>query len=416
MVHEGKVRSSLLAFAAVAALAGCGEVVVVPPEDVVAPPEDTTAPPEDTTAPPEDTTAPPDVTSEACIDGVALSLFAHPGRDVNSLLPTEREGFIAIGAPDDGGVVELDDSGNVVWSAVPLAGGFLKAGARTGDGGLVVVGQQWDTSSPSGQGLWLGRLDGAGALRAAHSLGPTHFMAHADIELLQHPNGGYVLSTHDSQMDGESPRLVLLRLDDDGQLVHRRATPLAPGSAIAAGWSRGSAALLPGGDVVQLTAHGAYLRIVRSTEQTEPVFDRVLEEVGEAWPQDIAVLPDGRMAIVALSHDSLDRSHVILLDAGGSVLWHETYEPELDNQLNALAYDPSTDLLHLAGATRGTDGGTQRMWLLSVTTEGALRWEYEGDVGTPTLMNTIAALPGGGFAAAGFGDFSYVVVRPDACP
>ncbi|WP_437877158.1 hypothetical protein [Sorangium sp. So ce513] len=370
-------------------------------------------PPEDATAPPEDVITPPGVTSEACIDGFALSLFALSGRDANALLPTEREGFIAIGAPDDGGVAELDDAGNVVWSAVPLAGGFLKTGARTADGGLVVVGQQRDPSSPSGEALWLGRLDGAGALGAAHSLGPTHFMAHADIELLQHPHGGYVLSTHDSQMDGESPRLVLLRLDDDGQLVHRRATPLAPGSPIAAGWSRGSAALLPGGDVVQLTAHGAYLRIVRSTELTEPVFDRVLEEAGEAWPQDIAVLPDGRMAIVALS---LDRNHVILLDPEGSVLWHETYEPELDNELNAIAYDPSADLLHLAGTTRGTDGGTQRMWLLSVTTDGALRWEYEGDVGTPTMMNTITALPGGGFAAAGFADFAYAVVRPDACP
>jgi hypothetical protein len=275
------------------------------------------------------------------------------------------------------------------------------------------VGQTIDPLSPSGKGLWFSRVDGAGELRAGHALGPTHFMAGVDIELLPHPAGGYVLSTHDSQMDGAEPRLILLRLDGDGQLVRRRVMPLAPGSEVGLNWSRGGVALLPGGDVVQLSAHGAYLRVVRSTEQTEPVFDRVLEEVGVAWPQDIAVLPDGRIAIVALSPQ---HSHVILLDAEGSVLWQKTYAPELDTELHALAYDPSTGLLHLAGATRGTDGGTQRMWLLSVDTDGALRWEYEGEVGTPSAINSVVALPGGGFAAAGFHDFFYAVVRPDACP
>ncbi|HTN85602.1 MAG TPA: hypothetical protein VL242_18010, partial [Sorangium sp.] len=345
--------------------------------------------------------------------GVAVSLFTPSGLDANWLLPAGGEGFIAIGAPDNGGVAELDDAGNVVWSAVPLAGGFLHTGALTSDGGVVVVGQTHDPSSPSSKGLWFGRLDGAGELRAAHALGPTHYMAWVDIELLPHPDGGYVLSTHDSQLDGAEPRLLLLRLDDDGQLVRQRVTPLAPGSEVGQNWSRGGVALLPGGDVVQLSAHGAYLRVVRSTGQTEPVFDRVLEEVGEAWPQDIAALPDGRIAIVALSRE---QSRLILLDAEGRVLWQKTYEPELDTALNALAYDPSAGLLHLAGATRGTDGGTQRMWLLSVDTDGVLRWEYEGEVGTPSWINTVAALPGGGFAAAGFGDLSYAVVRPDACP
>ncbi|WP_437307502.1 hypothetical protein [Sorangium sp. So ce388] len=356
---------------------------------------------------------PAEAESEACLDGVTISLFTPSGLDANWLLPAEGEGFIAIGAPDNGGVAALDDAGNVVWSAVPLAGGFLHTGALTSDGGVVVVGQTHDPSSPSGEGLWFGRLDGAGELRAAHALGPTHYMAWVDIELLPHPDGGYVLSTHDSQLDGAEPRLVLLRLDDDGQLVRRRVTPLAPGSEVGQSWSRGGVALLPGGDVVQLSAHGAYLRVVRSTGQTEPVFDRALEEVGEAWPQDIAALPDGRIAVVALSHQ---QSRLILLDAEGRVLWQKTYEPELDTALNALAYDPSTGLLHLAGATRGADGGTQRMWLLSVDTDGVVRWEHEGEVGTPSGINTVAALPGGGFAAAGFGDFSYAVVRPDACP
>ncbi|WP_437730514.1 hypothetical protein [Sorangium sp. So ce1335] len=347
------------------------------------------------------------------MDGALVSLFAPPGLDANTLLPVEGERFIAIGAPQNGGVAELDDAGNVVWSSVPLPGGFLLTGARTEEGGLMVAGERHDPSSPSGKGLWLGRLDGAGALLAAHSLGPTHYMSGVEIELLQHPDGGYLLSTHDSQMDGEAPRLVLIRLDDEGQLVHRRETPLAEGSEVGYNWSHGAAALLPGGDVVQITAHDAHLRLIRSTEATEPVYDRVLEEIGTVWPQDIAVMPDGRIAIVALS---VGQNHVILLDAEGSVLWHRSYRPEFDTQLNAVTHDPSTGLLHLAGTTRGADGGTMRMWLLSVDTDGAVRWEHEGLVGTPSPINSVTALPGGGFAAAGFGEFAYAVVRPGACP
>ncbi|WP_437991410.1 hypothetical protein [Sorangium sp. So ce145] len=72
--------------------------------------------------------------------------------------------------------------------------------------------------------------------------------------------------------------------------------------------------------------------------------------------------------------------------------------------------------MHLGGRTRGTDGGTARTWLLSVDTEGELRWEFEGDVGTPGRFNAVMSLPGGGFMAAGFHDFVYAVVRPKACP
>ncbi|XXX78738.1 hypothetical protein WMF30_08175 [Sorangium sp. So ce134] len=344
---------------------------------------------------------------------MGVSFFASSGRDANWLLPVDEERIIAVGAPADGGVAELDGAGNTVWSATPLPGGFLKTGAMTEDGGLLVAGQVVDPTSPSGKGLWLGRLDGAGQLLAGRLLGPSAFNVHVDIELLPHPTGGYVLSTHDSEDEGEAPRLRLLRLDDAGEIVHERATPLAPGSAMPQSWSRGGAALLAGGDVVQLTAHAGYLRVVRSTEQTEPVFDRVLEDAGKAWPQDITALPDGRIAIAA---NSIGQSHAIMLDADGTVLWSRTYHPELDNELHAISYDPSTGLLHLAGTTRGTDGGTQRTWLLSVDTDGEMRWEYEGDVGTPTGINAVAALPGGGFAAAGFADFVYAVVRPEPCP
>ncbi|MDC0679034.1 hypothetical protein [Sorangium atrum] len=342
-----------------------------------------------------------------------MSFYAPSGMDADWLLPVDGERFIAVGAPANGGVAELDEAGNVVWSSTPLPGGFLKTGAKTQDGGLMVAGQVIDSTSPSGEGLWLGRLDGAGQLLESRQLGPSTFSVHVDIELLPHPTGGYVLSTHDSEAEGAAPRLRLVRLDDAGEIVHERFMPLAPGSAMPESWSRGGAALLPGGDVVQLTAHAGYLRVVRSTEQTAPVFDRVLEEVGGAWPQDIAALPDGRIAIAAIS---VGQSHVILLDADGTVIWARTYHPELDTELNAIAHDPSTGLLHLGGATRGADGGTLRTWLISVDTDGELRWEYEGDVGTPARINGVTLLPGGGFVATGFGDFVYAVVRPKACP
>ncbi|WP_437751598.1 hypothetical protein [Sorangium sp. So ce1389] len=342
-----------------------------------------------------------------------MSFFAPSGMDADWLLPVDGERFIAVGAPANGGVAELDEAGNVVWSSIPLPGGFLKTGAKTQDGGLMVAGQVNDSTSPSRSGLWLGRLDGAGQLLESRQLGPSAFSAHVDIELLPHPTGGYVLSTHDSEAQGAAPRLRLLRLDDAGEIAHERFMPLAPGSAMPESWSRGGAALLPGGDVVQLTAHAGYLRVVRSTEQTTPVFDRVLEEIGEAWPQDIAALPDGRIAIAA---NNIAQSHVILLDAEGAVLWDRIYHPELDNELHAISHDPSTGLLHLGGRTRGTDGGTVRTWLLSVDTDGELRWEFEGEVGTPGRFNGVTSLPGGGFVAAGFHDFVYAVVRPKTCP
>lgn len=417
MTQVGKIPGLLLALAA---FVGCSEVMVVPDEEPAlpaeegaVPAEEGAVPAEEGAVPAEEAAVPVDVVTESCMAGAIVSLFAPAGMDANALLPAGGDGFIAIGAPNNGGIAELDGAGNVVWSSVPLADGFLHTGAPTGDGGLMVAGQTYDPASPSGKGLWLGRLDGAGTLLASHSLGATHYMAGVDIELLQHPDGGYVLSTHESLMDGEAPQLVLLRLDDEGQLVHRRATPLSPGSEVGYNWSHGAAALLPGGDVVQLTADGAHVRMIRSNGATEPVLDRVLEEIGEVWPQDIAVLPDGRIAVVALS---VGHNHVILLDTEGSVLWHRTYRPERDTELSAVAHDPSTGLLHLAGTTRGADGGTQRMWLISVDTDGALRWEHEGAVGTPTGITTVTALPGGGFAAAGFGDFAYAVVRSDACP
>jgi hypothetical protein len=248
----------------------------------------------------------------------------------------------------------------------------------------VIAGQGHAPEYPSGRSLWLAEVGAGGDLLWEEVLGSLHYMAWVDIDVRIHPEGGLVVSGHDSLEDGASPSLITFRVDDAGQTVWSLSHELVPSdSPIAINWAMGAMDLLPSGDIVQLTSAGDGLRVVRTSAEGEVVWDQIYSTA--TWPQDLVALPDG--GILVLSMD-VDEAQLTRLDGDGGIEWEQRYHYGPNSNLSAMAWDPLSERLVAVGSTRGIDDGRdstwERSWILVLDGDGVVHWSHVGDPGSPS--------------------------------
>ena len=92
---------------------------------------------------------------------------------------------------------------------------------------------------------------------------------------------------------------------------------------------------------------------------------------GNHWPQDVIALPDGDVAVLALSKQ---KSVVARVNADDTIVWQRTYERKRDAEANVGVWDAERELLFLGGSARDSSG-TQMAWTLALDPAGDPRCE-----------------------------------------
>jgi hypothetical protein len=307
--------------------------------------------------------------ASACNDGQChawgvATLIHDSHRSSAEAIVGIEDGMVMAGSPSPYAVARLDEGAHTRWS-VELAHGFLKDVIHAPDGGFVVVAQDDSSEHDSGRALWLGRLSAAGELTWETTLGAAHSMAWMNGTALVHPEGGYVVSWHDSGAEGVDTGMRLARIDELGTQLWAVGFPLSAGSPTPDPETRGGVALLPGGDVLQLASEGRDLRLVRIGADGELVSDVVVTVA--ANPADLLVLPDG--GVLVLANSSIEAMLLEVEPDDGWVAMSHTLSLGEDRVLHGMEWDPVHEVLYLGGTARAE--GRDRPWTLVLDRDGS---------------------------------------------
>lgn len=328
------------------------------------------------------------------------------------------DGMLLGGAPTSDALTRLDASGQEVWSlelGTPGHDFIADIEAAPGDAAILAM-HRWDPAMPHEKQLWVGLVSAKGQLQWESVLGPAHYMANMEADIKVHPEGGYVVSWHSGE--DHSSVLELERIDDIGTPLWSTSRPLTADSMIAYHASNGAMDLLPNGDILQLTAQGDGLRLVRTAPNGDLVSDVAIPQP-RLMPQELTVLPDGR--VFALGNDSSRQSGVATLleiEPDGTIVATHEYSAGEDPFLTSMHWSDAAGLLLLSGTTRDAAVGRQRQWHLAVDPDGAETWSYfdEQDwIGDD--LNDVSATADEGFIATIHGSSLRVIeLTSVACP
>ncbi len=324
------------------------------------------------------------------------------GNSPMAVLP--RDGGYILGATPTNGELHFVDRDGVSQGTLEIDGMVAPEVtdlAPDGDG-FLVVGRAYDPIYSSDRELWVRAYTADGGVRWESVLGAAHSTAWARGEAMVHPDGGHIISWHDSLADGSGPTLRLARLDDLGTRLWQTTSPLVSGSSVGINWAQGSVGLLSDGDIVQLTSEADGLRLVRTDQSNgTTVTDAVIEDV-TAWPKDMVILPDDSILVLA---NTIDDAMLLEVTLEGTVLDRHEYANNTDPFLDAMVWDPSQELLFLGGEDRDASGRA-RPWTLIVDRFGAER-SNQIDIasGSYSAALDMVLMPGGGVLASRHGDF-----------
>jgi hypothetical protein len=142
---------------------------------------------------------------------------------------------------------------------------------------------------------------------------------------------------------------------------------------------------------------------------------------------DSASLPDGSLAITSTRSSG---AVLTMIAPDGSVKWEKVFGQGEFAEGQAVAYNAGRNELLLGGSYRGSNGGTQRTWIIATDLDGNQTWELvrepvdfdiDGNVASardnqgPGITD-IAVQPDGSFIATGqTSNLSYFVVSADDC-
>lgn len=340
--------------------------------------------------------------SDRCEDWGVKTFIHDSGRTSAEAVLGIEDGVVMGASPASGGMARLDTEGYTRWDVELLAPSLseVKDVIEAPDGGYVVVATAGSTMHESGVQLWVGGVSADGEPTWETVLGAASFFAWLKAEAFVHPEGGYVVSWHDSAAEGADPRMRLARIDEVGSPLWTVDYPLSAGSSVPTSSSRGGAGVLPEGDIVQVTAAGDDLRLVRTGADGMLVSDVVMDV--RASPMDLLVMPDGR--VLVLANDEVEAMVLEVEADDGWVADSDSYGLGEDRHLDELQWDPVHEVLYLGGTGRAE--GRERPWTLIVDAEGSEIASVIDEELTVGVALDASPLPTGGFVAARHGGAS----------
>lgn len=302
---------------------------------------------------------------------------------------TNDGGFIISGLGTGDGdanaqVIKLNSNGTVAWAK--RYGGlnldFAESIQQTADNGYIFTGY----TGSYGVGfsdLWLVKLDQTGSVEWQKAYAANVF--HYGTAVRQTSDGGYILTGHVGS-GSYVYDIWLLKIDSSGTIVWQK--------------NFGGAANEYGRDVIQ-TSDGGYI-LAGSTESTGAGgFDAWLLKLNSSgsviWqksyggPGDdeahaIVQTSDGRYAVAGITYSfgaGGGDAWLMLLDAGGSILWQKTYGG-LDEDSAASIQQLSDGKFLLAGYTYSFGQGQSDAWAMTL--------DAGGGVGSCSLIASSAAI------------------------
>lgn len=149
----------------------------------------------------------------------------------HSALVTSDGGFVVVGhiesySVDSPWIIRLDSSGDLIWQksyTSSVGGRVISAIIETEDSGFVATGY-YETTSGSGVGpdIWVLAIDSNGNISWSKAYGDQGFNTEYGYDVLQTPDGGYVVVGNANSYDSSAFDAIILRLDPSGNILWER--------------------------------------------------------------------------------------------------------------------------------------------------------------------------------------------------
>jgi len=350
---------------------------------------------------------------------VSENLFARALGDTSdevawSMTPTADGGYAVAGMTQSFGagdydilVVKLDSSGDLSWARTFGGPAYDDAVCviQTPDRGFVVGGTTYNSAAGdpdfSNPDLLVLRLDDGGNLSWARSFGGPGDDYFFSLALA--PAGGFVVTGQTFSFGAGSSDMLLMELDSSGNLSWARTFG---GAGVDLAYSvictaDGGCALA--GITESFGAGDRDFFLVKTDKSGNLSWARTFGGEGDDAAWSMTQAPDGGYVLAgrtesfgAGSYDFL----VLKLDKAGTLSWARTFGGEGDETANLVARAPDGGYA-VAGYTQSFGAGSSDMFMLKMDKSGTLSWartfgwwDHEG-------ASSVAVTPGRGYVLAG---------------
>ena len=335
---------------------------------------------------------------------------------------------------EDGWVVKLDASGDIVWSKNygGSAQDILKSGKQTADGGYVLLGYTYsdDIDIPTNKGekdFWVLKLDDSGGIIWSKTYGGSLIDNGYDIEVVP---GGYVLAGNTASRDGDitdppnnhnSNQKCIFKIDNSGQLLwqysqgHKNNFDWVFGMCVRNGEECIIAGQGHGRALTDLDLNVSSITVNSFDRNWSKSFNGENSDNQKDTAKDIQNASDGGLIVggevnncgFSDCHDGVD-GWFLKLSASGDLEWQRALGGSNSDYIFSVLEWNGQYLF--GGTTNSKDGNVSNSessdfngWVGSLSPGGFLNWDLslEHEEGNTDVINRIIERNDGGLIAAG---------------
>ena len=294
-----------------------------------------------------------------------------------AIIETGDGGFAVAGATESKGagefdvwLLKLDSAGELIWDRYfgGRATDWASAIVEASDGGLVMAAYTQATTEDA-YDFWVIKVDGNGELLWERQFGgPATDWASAIAET---NDGGLVVVGHTESKGAGDADMWIIKLSADGELLWDRTVGGSARDYASAVTATGDGGLVVAGPIESDGAEGVDIQVLKLDVSGELIWDRRFGGASADWVRAIVETRDGGYAVAGYTMSQgagLNDVWLLMLDAGGELLWDRTYGGAANEWARALVEMPDGSLA-MAGDTWSKGAGQGDVWVLKVAPE-----------------------------------------------
>jgi hypothetical protein len=320
----------------------------------------------------------------------------------------------------DAYIVKLDGNGTLQWTRTVGGANFEIAYSiiQTTDGGYAVAGET-NTFGAGGYDFYIVKLDGSGTLQWSKTIGGTNNDNARSI--IQTTDGGYAVAGSTNSYGAGLYDMYIVKLSSSGALQWNKTIGGANndyGNSIIQSTDGGYAVA---GETNSFGAGGYDFFIVKLDGSGTLQWSKTIGGANDDQVYSIIQSTDGGYAVAGTTGSfgaGVYDMYIVKLSSIGALQWSRTVGGTSNEFANSIVQ--TTDGGYAVAGETGSFGGGVNFYILKLNTSGTLQWSRSVGGANNESASSMIQTTDGGFAAAGYtlsfgaGNDDFYIVKFDA--